>query len=164
MGLTLAALVSEVYPNQKITLFERLDACGEESSKGINNAGTGHAGYCELNYTPENSRNLIQINRAIQINSMFETSLEFWSYLHKKYNFFNVKKFLKKTPHISFVWGKKDTLFLRGDKSEYISDQDGPLIKHQFPTAVVKTISNAGHWLHAENPVEFFHNVRVFIT
>ena len=59
---------------------------------------------------------------------------------------------------------QKDTLFLRGDKSEYISDQDGPLIKHQFPTAVVKTISNAGHWLHAENPVEFFHNVRVFIT
>ena len=59
---------------------------------------------------------------------------------------------------------QKDTLFLRGDKSEYISDQDRPLIKHQFPTAVVKTISNAGHWLHAENPVEFFHNVRVFIT
>ena len=59
---------------------------------------------------------------------------------------------------------QKDTLFLRGDKSEYISDQDGPLIKYQFPTAVVKTISNAGHWLHAENPVEFFHNVRVFIT
>ena len=59
---------------------------------------------------------------------------------------------------------QKDTLFLRGDKSEYISDQDGPLIKHQFPTAVVKTISNAGHWLHAENPEEFFHNVRVFIT
>ena len=126
MGLTLAALVSEVYPNQNITLFERLDACGEESSKGINNAGTGHAGYCELNYTPENSRNLIQINRAIQINSMFETSLEFWSYLHKKYNFFNVKKFLKKTPHISFVWGKKDTLFL---KKRYLKLKKEPLFR-----------------------------------
>ena len=59
---------------------------------------------------------------------------------------------------------QKDTLFLRGDQSEYISAQDEPLIKHQFPTATVKTISNAGHWLHAENPAEFFHNVRVFIT
>ena len=38
MGLTLATLVSEIYPKHKITLFERLNACGEESSKGINNA------------------------------------------------------------------------------------------------------------------------------
>jgi len=59
---------------------------------------------------------------------------------------------------------QKDTLFLRGDKSEYISTQDEALIKHQFPTAVVKTISNAGHWLHAENPVEFFNSVCTFIT
>ena len=76
-----------------------------------------------------------------------------------KTNVFEVGEALSST--LNF---QKDTLFLRGDKSEYISDQDGPLIKHQFPTAVVKTISNAGHWLHAENPVEFFHNVRVFIT
>ena len=59
---------------------------------------------------------------------------------------------------------QKDSLFLRGDKSEYISTQDEALIKHQFPTAVVKTISNAGHWLHAENPVEFFNSVCTFIT
>ena len=59
---------------------------------------------------------------------------------------------------------QKDTLFLRGDKSEYISDQDRPLIKHQFPSAAIKTISNAGHWLHAENPVEFFDSVCTFIT
>ena len=59
---------------------------------------------------------------------------------------------------------QKDSLFLRGDKSEYISVQDETLIKLQFPAAVIKTITNAGHWLHAENPVEFYHNVRVFIT
>ncbi|MDA8850496.1 alpha/beta fold hydrolase [Flavobacteriaceae bacterium] len=59
---------------------------------------------------------------------------------------------------------QKDSLFLRGDKSEYISVQDETLIKLQFPAAVIKTISNAGHWLHAENPTEFYHNVRVFIT
>jgi malate dehydrogenase (quinone) len=126
MGLTLATLVSEIYPNDKISLFERLSACGEESSKGINNAGTGHAGYCELNYTPETSKNSIEINRAIKINSMFECSLEFWSYLDKKYNFFNVKKFLKKTPHISFVWGEKDSLFL---KKRYLKLKKQPLFK-----------------------------------
>jgi len=59
---------------------------------------------------------------------------------------------------------QKDSLFLRGDKSEYISTQDEALIKHQFPTAVIKTISNAGHWLHAENPVEFFDSVCAFIA
>ena len=59
---------------------------------------------------------------------------------------------------------QKDTLFLRGDKSEYISTQDEPLIKHQFPSATIKTISNAGHWLHAENPVEFYNRVCAFIT
>lgn len=59
---------------------------------------------------------------------------------------------------------QKDTLFLRGDKSEYISTQDETLIKHQFPRSDVKTISNAGHWLHAENPVEFFDSVCTFIT
>ena len=126
MGLTLATLVSEIYPKHKITLFERLNACGEESSKGINNAGTGHAGYCELNYTPETSKNSIEINRAIKINSMFESSLEFWSYLDKKYNFFNIKKFLKKTPHVSFVWGEKDSLFL---KKRYLKLKKQPLFK-----------------------------------
>ena len=59
---------------------------------------------------------------------------------------------------------KKDTLFLRGDKSEYISAADEALIKIQFPSATLKTISNAGHWLHAENPVEFFDRVCTFIT
>ena len=56
-----------------------------------------------------------------------------------------------------------DTLFLRGDRSEYISNHDEVLIKSQFPHAVVKTISNSGHWLHAENPKEFFNAVIDFV-
>ena len=137
MGLTLATLVSEIYPNRKITLFERLNACGEESSKGINNAGTGHAGYCELNYTPETTKNSIEINRAIQINLMFESSLEFWSYLDKKYKFFNIKKFLKKTPHVSFVWGEKDSLFL---KKRYLKLIKQPLFEDMEFTENPKVI------------------------
>lgn len=48
------------------------------------------------------------------------------------------------------------TLFLKGDKSEYITDEDSTEIKKHFPKATIKTISKAGHWLHAENPTQFF--------
>jgi len=58
----------------------------------------------------------------------------------------------------------KESLFLRGDKSEYISPQDEALISIQFPNYSVQTITNAGHFLHAENPLEFYESVRSFIT
>lgn len=58
----------------------------------------------------------------------------------------------------------KETLFLRGDKSEYISLQDEALIKLQFPNSSIKSITNSGHWLHSENPLEFYENVCSFIT
>ena len=57
----------------------------------------------------------------------------------------------------------KDTLFLRGDKSDYILDSDFETICHHFPSASIKTIKNAGHWLHAENPKDFFSLVLDFI-
>ncbi|WP_047419049.1 alpha/beta fold hydrolase [Cellulophaga sp. Hel_I_12] len=47
-------------------------------------------------------------------------------------------------------------LFLRGDRSEYITSEDQALIKRHFPKATIKTIEKAGHWLHAENPEQFF--------
>lgn len=57
----------------------------------------------------------------------------------------------------------KDTLFLRGDKSEYIGEQDEAIIHRHFPNSEIVTISNAGHWLHAENPEEFYEAVMNFI-
>lgn len=53
----------------------------------------------------------------------------------------------------------KPTLFLRGDKSDYILDSDFETIHHHFPNAEIKTIKNAGHWLHAENPTDFYDMV-----
>ncbi len=58
---------------------------------------------------------------------------------------------------------EKDTLFLRGDRSEYISLQDEGIIKTHFPKAKIETISDAGHWLHAENPTDFFKAVNKFL-
>lgn len=56
-----------------------------------------------------------------------------------------------------------DTLFLRGDKSEYIALNDTSLIKMQFPNSSIETIAKAGHWLHAENPDDFYDSVMRFL-
>lgn len=56
------------------------------------------------------------------------------------------------------------TLFLRGDKSDYILDADFETIYHHFPTANIATIKNSGHWLHAENPIDFYTLVLLFLN
>lgn len=58
----------------------------------------------------------------------------------------------------------KKVLFLRGDKSDYILDSDFETIYYHFPNAEIETVSNAGHWLHAENPIEFFEKTIRFLT
>ena len=50
----------------------------------------------------------------------------------------------------------KSTLFIRGGNSGYIQDSDLDAIKTQFPNLKLETIPNAGHWLHAEKPKEFY--------
>lgn len=55
-------------------------------------------------------------------------------------------------------------LFLRGDRSEYIVPSDTPEIKRHFPQAIIETIDNAGHWLHAENPKQFFEKSHAFLN
>lgn len=55
-------------------------------------------------------------------------------------------------------------LFLRGDRSEYISKEDEKGIMLQFPRARIESIENAGHWLHAENPIAFFDSVVRFLS
>ena len=59
---------------------------------------------------------------------------------------------------------ENDTLFLKGDRSEYIAELDEFLIDSHFPKASIKTISNSGHWLHAENPKDFFEEVMLFVN
>lgn len=58
----------------------------------------------------------------------------------------------------------KPTLFLRGDKSEYIGESDAALIKRHFSDVDIETVENAGHWLHAENPKAFFKSVINFVN
>jgi len=56
-----------------------------------------------------------------------------------------------------------DTLFLRGANSGYITNDDISLIKGHFPNYQIVTVKNAGHWLHAENPNDFYDDVVSFL-
>lgn len=57
----------------------------------------------------------------------------------------------------------KPTLFIRGGKSNYIKNEDNIAIVSFFPNSEVKTIEEAGHWIHAEQPEAFVDIVRDFI-
>jgi len=59
---------------------------------------------------------------------------------------------------------EKETLVLRGDRSEYIGEADEAIIKRHFPNSEIITITNAGHWLHAENPKDFYETVINFVS
>ena len=81
MSATLGTLLKELAPDWNITVFEKLVNAGEESSNEWNNAGTGHAALCELNYTAEKPDGSMDISKAIKINEQFQVSMQFWSYL-----------------------------------------------------------------------------------
>ena len=55
------------------------------------------------------------------------------------------------------------SLFLRGEKSNYILESDFEKINDVFTSSTFETIYNAGHWLHAENPNDFYNIVSEFI-
>jgi pimeloyl-ACP methyl ester carboxylesterase len=56
------------------------------------------------------------------------------------------------------------TLFVRGEKSNYILEEDYDQLFELFPNSEIETIYNAGHWLHAENPLDFYQQVFSFIV
>src|SRR3981189_1436137 len=80
----LAVCRKELEPALNIEMFETLDGAALESSDAWNNAGTGHAANCELNYTPERSDGRLDISKALEVNVEFDLSRQFWSYLVKK--------------------------------------------------------------------------------
>ncbi len=113
MSATLGTLLAQLDPALKIAMVERLDQVAQESSDAWNNAGTGHAGYCELNYTPQAADGSIAIKRALEINAAFEVSLQFWSWLVEQGMLPSAQSFVRATPHSSFVWSHPDVTFLR---------------------------------------------------
>ncbi len=111
MSSTLAALLHELDPELRLLVVERLQSPGLESSSGLNNAGTGHAANCELNYTPMQLDGKVATDKAFSINESFERSLEFWASLSERGKLIP-SRFLNPLPHFSFVFGDEDVSFL----------------------------------------------------
>lgn len=113
MSATLAVLLKELDPKLNIELHEVLGSAAQESSNAWNNAGTGHAALCELNYTPERSDGTIDISKALEVNTEFDLSRQFWSYLVKKGAIKDPRSFIHAVPHMSFVRGADNRRFLK---------------------------------------------------
>ena len=145
MSATLGTMLRQLDPSLNIIMVERLDHVAHESTHGWNNAGTGHAGYCELNYTPQDEAGNVSIDRAQKINSSFQMTLQFWSYLVENKIVPEPTKFINSIPHQSLVWGEKDVEFLR-KRYQLLSDhhlfkdmqysEDPKVIREWMPLAM----------------------------
>ncbi|MGH3971113.1 MAG: malate dehydrogenase (quinone) [Mycobacterium sp.] len=117
MSATLGALLHRLQPDWTITLVERLDGAAAESSGPWNNAGTGHAGLCELFYTPEREDGSIDIAKAVRVNEQFQVTRQFWAYAVANGVLRDVRSFLNSVPHASFVQGADRVDYLRHRRS-----------------------------------------------
>jgi len=127
MSATLATLIKIADPKARIVIFERLENVAMESSDAWNNAGTGHAALCELNYMPDSTDgSLPDATKAIAINEQFQISRAFWAYCVEKGILRNPNSFIRTVPHMSFVVGEKDVDYLKR-RQKALSDQ--PLFK-----------------------------------
>lgn len=113
MSATLGTLLRQVEPDWSITLIERLDGAAAESSDPWNNAGTGHSGLCELNYTPARPDGSIDISKAVQVNEQFQVTRQFWAYAVENHLLPDVRSFLNPVPHVGFAQGAADVDFLK---------------------------------------------------
>jgi malate dehydrogenase (quinone) len=112
MSATLGTMLKQLNPDLTIQIIEALPRVAMESSHAWNNAGTGHAALCELNYTPESPDGSVDIAKAVSINERFETSKHFWGYLVAQGILDDPSAFIRRVPHMSFVRGEANREFL----------------------------------------------------
>ncbi|NVN06003.1 malate dehydrogenase (quinone) [Asaia spathodeae] len=113
MSASFAALIRSLDPSLTLSVYETLDSCARESSEAWNNAGTGHAAYCELNYTTRRKDGSIDIAKALDVNTEFDLSRQLWAHLVEKNWIEDPSAFIRNCPHMSFVRGEENVAFLR---------------------------------------------------
>ncbi|SEN83940.1 malate dehydrogenase (quinone) [Methylobacterium sp. UNC300MFChir4.1] len=113
MSATFGTMLKELEPSLRIAMFETLHDCAQESSEGWNNAGTGHAANCELNYTPQRPDGSVDIAKALEVNTEFDISRQLWAHLVRKGAIPDPRAFIHPCPHMSFVWGAENVAFLK---------------------------------------------------
>jgi malate dehydrogenase (quinone) len=140
MSATLGVLAKLSNPSLSIVLFERLDEVALESSNPWNNAGTGHAALCELNYMPDSKDGSIpDPSKAIAINEQFQVSRQLWSKLVELGILKQPESFIRTVPHMTFVRGAKDVDYL---SRRFQALKDQPLfagMKYSEDPAVIKS-------------------------
>ena len=114
MSSNLGALLKGLDPEISIQLYEGADKVAMEASDGWNNAGTGHAGMCEMSYTPNRDFDgEVDVQKAIEIFAEFEQSLSFWGHAVRQGWIKQPNEFIRKIPHLSFVSGEDNVAFLQ---------------------------------------------------
>ncbi len=126
MSATLGALVKNLEPSWSISVFERLSGPALESSDPWNNAGTGHAALCELNYTPQRPDGSVDVSKAITVNQQFQLSRQFWSHGVTQGILGEPSTFINAVPHVSFVRGEADAAYLKARQAALV---DNPLFE-----------------------------------
>ena len=113
MSATLGTMLNELEPDWSVALYENLHQAGQESSDPWNNAGTGHAALCELNYSPSGPGGVVDITKATNINEQYHMSLQYWSHLVDNGTLKDPSSFINSLPHMSFVWGDDHAEYLQ---------------------------------------------------
>lgn len=109
MSATLGAMLATLQPEWSITLLERRPRLAEESSDPWNNAGTGHSGFCELNYMPDPADPTVAINAGRQ----FRLTRQWWAHLADTGLLPGFATTVHSTPHMDVVFGQRDVDYLR---------------------------------------------------
>jgi len=114
MSANLGAMLKCLEPRLKLQVYEATNELAQESSRGWNNAGTGHAGLCELSYTPQREPDgRVDIAKVLEIFEQFERSKQFWSYAVAHGLAERPREFINPVAHLSFVHGAEMVDFLR---------------------------------------------------
>ncbi len=113
MSTTLATVLKTLDPGLSMLMIERLHEAGLESSDGWNNAGTGHAANCEMNYTPPTADGGVDISKALEVNVEFDLSRQLWAFLVRKGVVPEPARFILPCPHCAFVTGVENVAFLK---------------------------------------------------
>ena len=125
MSATLAVMLKRLDPRLRIQMFEITPELAREASDGWNNAGTGHAGICELSYTPTRDQSgRVPIDRALHIFEQFEHSKQFWGSMTADGMMGEPADFIHAVPHVCFVKGADDVDFLHA--------RHAAMVEHHF--------------------------------
>jgi len=129
MSATVGLMIRELEPTWKMVMYERLGQPGEESSNGFNNAGTGHSGFMEPNYTkevlnPDGTLKTVTTEKVEHVCEQFLSSRQYWNYLTKKGLLPPPQSWIHQTNHIALGVGQDQCEFI---KKRYEAMKSNPL-------------------------------------